>query len=406
MVTLGTRSGNSGVGRVLLSLLGLAGLLGAVPAAAESVDPWVYAYSGLDHFYNLEYEESISDLEKALEGEPENPIFHNFLTNAYLFQELYRLGQLEGNLYSASNAFLKEKKPEPNGQRMQLIRERIAHVKRLCKERLQRNPRDTDALYALGLAYGIEANYTFTMEKKYLEALRTGGKANDLHERVLKLDPNYHDAKLIPGIYQYAVGSIPRSVKWLAFLFGYRGSKERGIELLQQAMVQGKWVTSDAATLLAVIYTRENEHAYARQLLTTISGYFPRNPLYFLEMGRSHEREGNRKAALEIYLEAADRLEADAPGYFRIPRERLYYEIGSLHQQLGQFRMALEAYGKVTERPDSDGLMTAYSALRRGEIFLAQKRVDRARAEYERAAALPYEEPQREARQRLQALNQ
>lgn len=387
-----------------LLLLLAAAVPGSLQAAdAARVDPWVYAYAGLDHFYNLEYEESIASLKKALQGDPDNPVLRNFLTNAYLFQELYRLGQLEGNLYSASNDFLKEK-PKPDAERMALVRGRIAEVKELCERRLENNSRDVEALYALGLAYGIEANYTFTLDKKYLEALRLGSKANELHERVLKLDPNYHDAKLIPGVYQYAVGSIPRSVKWLAFLLGYRGSKEEGIHLLQEAMMKGKWVTSDAAILLAVIYSREDQHAYARKLMTSISDYFPRNPLFFLEIGRSFEREGNHKAALDIYLKSAERMEAGVPGYHKVPRERLYYQIGILHQRLGQFDRALHAYGQVTEKPDSDGLLKAYSGLRRGEIFIAQKHRDLARAEYERVAALPYDEPRREAQVRLRAL--
>ena len=385
-----------------IALLALVCLL-ATGARAEPADLPVYAYKGLDHFYNLEYQDSIAALKKALESDPDNPILRNFLTNAYLFEELYRLRQLEGNLYSSSNPFLKEK-PQPDPERMQMIRRRVAEVKGICAARLAKNPRDPEALYALGLAYGIEANYTFTLDKKYLEALRLGSKANELHQRLLKLDPSYHDARLIPGVYQYAVGSIPRSVKWLAFLLGYRGSKEEGLRLLQEAMVKGKWVSSDAAILLAVIYTRENQHAYSRQLLTSISEYFPRNPLFFMEVGRSFEREGKHQDALGIYLEAARRLEADAPGYDKIPRERLYYEIGSLHQRLGQLDSALQAYAQVIEHADSDGLLKAYSGLRRGEIFQAQRQRELARAEYERVAALPYEAPRREAQQRLQAM--
>src|SRR3972149_6376421 len=86
-----------------------------------------------------------------------------------------------------------------------------------------------------------------------------------------------------------------------------------------------KGVTSDAAILRAVIYTRENQHAYARKLLTSISKYFPRNPLFFMEVGRSFEHEGKHQDALGIYLEAARRLDANAPGYDKVPRERPSY---------------------------------------------------------------------------------
>lgn len=384
--------------------LGFLCLLGAAPAAADAVDPWVYAYAGLDHFYNLEYDPAIADLQQAVEGEPNNPLFYNFLANAYLFRELYRLGQLEGNLYDASNPFLREKRPQPDPAQVAKVKELVATVKRMCEARLAKNPRDVEALYALGTAYGIEGNYKFTIERSWYQALSAGAKANELHEKVLKLDPNYHDAKLIPGVYQYVVGSIPGSVKWLAFLLGYHGGKERGVQLLHEAMLHGKYTTSDATILLTVMYNREQRFDYARQLLEHLTQFYPRNPMFRLEIGRTYAREGQRDKALEIYLAVAHDVEAGKPGYNKVPRERLWYQIGMLYHQQARFAEALEAYARVTERSDSDGLMKAYSGLRRGEIFAAQNRVELARAEYERVAAMPYDEPRRQAQLRLRTL--
>jgi len=383
--------------------LGLA--LGGVAARADGVDPWVYAHAGLDHFYNLEYDEAIADLQKALEGDPDNVLFHNYLTNVFLFQELYRTRRLEGNLYAASNAFLKAQTPKPDPERMALIRQRVATVKQLCQQRLQENRYDTEALYAQGVAYSIEANYKFTLEKKYLDALRAASKANQLHRQVLKLDPNYHDAKLVPGLYQYVVGSLPGGIKFLVFLIGHRGNKSRGIALLQDAIANGQQVSSGAAILLGVVYNREKKHAYARQLYETLSQYYPRNLLLRLEVGRTYEREGNRAAALEVYTQVVEQVEAGVPGYSKVPRERLYYQIGIMHLQVGELDRALSAFFHVSEREEGDGLVKAFSALRRGEIHVAQKQLERARAEFERVAAMPYEEPRRLAQQRLRALS-
>lgn len=383
--------------------LGLA--LGGVAARADGVDPWVYAHAGLDHFYNLEYDEAIADLQKALEGDPDNVLFHNYLTNVFLFQELYRTRRLEGNLYAASNAFLKAQTPKPDPERMALIRQRVATVKQLCQQRLQENRYDTEALYAQGVAYSIEANYKFTLEKKYLDALRAASKANQLHRQVLKLDPNYHDAKLVPGLYQYVVGSLPGGIKFLVFLIGHRGNKSRGIALLQDAIANGQQVSSGAAIFLGVVYNREKKYAYARQLYETLSQYYPRNLLLRLEVGRTYEREGNRAAALEVYTQVVEQVEAGVPGYSKVPRERLYYQIGIMHLQVGELDRALSAFFHVSEREEGDGLVKAFSALRRGEIHVAQKQLERARAEFERVAAMPYEEPRRLAQQRLRALS-
>lgn len=384
---------------LLLVCLGL-----PAPAGANEVEPWTHAYAGLQHFYSVEYPQAIAQIEQAIEGDPDNPIFYNFLANAYLFQELYRLGLLEGNLYDASNSFFKEQKREPDAARMAKVKQAIATTRRICEARLAKNPRDIEALYALGTSYGIEGNYRFTIERSWWDALRAGTKANEYHEKVLKLDPNYHDAKLVPGVYQYVVGSIPRGVKWLAFLFGYHGTKEHGIELLQEAMTHGKLTTSDAAFLLSVIYSREWRFDYARQLLEPLTRFYPRNPLVRLEIGRTYLREGKVAKALENHVAVAQDMEAGRPGYDKIPRDRLWYQIGTLYQQQSRWSEALDAYARITDRGDSDGLVRAYSGLRRGEIFLAQNRPDLAREEYQRVAALPYEEPRRKAQERLQAL--
>jgi len=230
---LGVRATGMGASGLLrLPFLALAFLFPAGLAAAD-VDPIVFAQAGHEHFYNVEYDEAIADFEKAVASDPQNPLFYNYLANAYLFREMRRLGLLDGNLYDASNGFLESKKAEPNPAEIQRINRLLDRVRGMCEARLKKNPRDVDALYALGVTHAIVGSMKFTIDKSWTEALRAGGRANEYHEKVLALDPNYHDAKLVIGMYQYIVGSIPRSVKWLAFLLGYHGSRTRGVELMQ-----------------------------------------------------------------------------------------------------------------------------------------------------------------------------
>lgn len=395
------RAGSAGLPLVLAAALGL----GALTARADdSVDPWTYAYAGMDHFYNLEYDEALAEFQLAGEADPGNPFFYNFVANTYLFQELYRLGKLEGNLYDASNAFLKDKKPEPDRERISKVEKNIARAREICEARLEKNPRDKEALYVLGATYGIEGNLKFTIEKSWFGALRAGSKANDLHQEVLGLDPEYHDAKLIPGVYQYAVGSIPRSVKWLAFLAGYSGSRQRGVELLHQAMLHGKLTSSDATFLLAIIYTREKRHSDARKLLKNRAAFYPRNPLLPMEVARTFTREGKHTDALEHYLRVANDMEAGKPGYDKLPRERVWYQVGVLLQRQAKYEEALQAFARAMDDPEGDGLVKAHSGLRRGEILLVQNRPDEARAEYRRVASMPFEETRRQAEERLRNL--
>jgi len=388
----------------LLALLLVGGTLAGVLLADDGVEPWVYAHVGLDHFYNLEYEQSLANFRRALELAPENPIFLNFIANAYLFQELYRTGQLDAQLYSESNPFLRSEKPGLDPNAMQTVNNLVARTKEICQQRLRQNGQDKTALYALGIAYGIEANYEFTVYKHWYAAIKAANKAKDYHSQLKKLDPDYHDANLVLGVYEYAVGSIPAAVKWLAFLVGYRGSKARGIELLHAAVRRGKLVTTDAAVLLAVIYNREKKYEYVRQLLHTLSTYYPRNHLLRLEIARTYLNEGNEAAALAEYRSIAAQVEANAPGYERVPRDRLYYQMGSLHQRQGDYEKALAAFEHITSGTSANGLLAAYSHLRKAEIYLAQNRLDKAREEYKRVLTVPYPEPRAQAERALKVL--
>jgi tetratricopeptide (TPR) repeat protein len=381
-------------------------LLAAVPAAAraDDIDPWEFVYAGMEHLYNLEYDQAIEDYEQAVARDPENIRFLNLLANGYLFRELYRLGLLDGNLYSSSNAFLKSKKPKRNSEQIKLTRSTLGRVRKLCDARLKVNSKDTEALYALGVVHSMEATIAFTLDKKFMAALRAGTTANRLHEKVLRIDPEFHDAKLITGVYQYVVGSLPLAVKILAMFIGHRGDKAKGIQMVKEAMLEGKLVGTDATVLLALGYEREKQHPYARQLLEKLMDFYPRNYLYRLEIGNSYKREGNREEALKVYLAVAQRNATGAPGYNKVPVGRLYFEIGTMQQAMEKLDDALRSFTRTSRDEDTDGLVQAFARLRRGTILLQLKQTEDARAEFERVARMSYDEPKRQARVQLRKL--
>ena len=47
------------------------------------------------------------------------------------------------------------------------------------------------------------------VERAYGTGFRLATKAKDDGERVLELDPNYVDAKVMVGVYEYVVGALP-----------------------------------------------------------------------------------------------------------------------------------------------------------------------------------------------------
>lgn len=367
------------------------------------IDPWVFAHSALNHFYNLEYDDAIRELKKAIELDPQNAFFYNYLATTYLFKQLYLGEYLDAGLFSATNDFLQAKRIQPDPTLIRPMLDALRRAKQISEERLRQNPNDVEANYTLGAAYAIEANYEFNLNKRYLAALQGGNKAKNYHDRAIALDPNYHDANLVRGAYEYVVGSIPPWIKWLAFLGGYHGSKENGILLLQDAMTRGRYVTTDAAVLLTVIYYREKKYAYVRQILSRLREFYPRNHLLPLQIALTYMREGTYQQAVELYEQVARGAET-GQGFTGLRRDKLYYQLGVLLENNGDPTRALAYYDRIAGMDSSEGVLRAYALLREGEIYLGQKRAEKAQEMFRAAAAMPYAEPRQVALARLKAL--
>ena len=88
-------------------------LLAAVSLRAADGSIQQVIEQGNDAFYNLDFEQSIADYEKAIAAQPENAQFHNHLAHALLYREMFRDGALESELVSGNNSFIRRPKLEP-----------------------------------------------------------------------------------------------------------------------------------------------------------------------------------------------------------------------------------------------------------------------------------------------------
>src|SRR5262249_56189810 len=110
--------------------------------------------------------------------------------------------------------------------------DRMGQAKTKALALVARNKNDADAQYFLGAYYGVMAGYEASTARKFYSAMRNGSRSVDAHEKTLKLDPNYYDAYLSVGMYDYIVGSLPFMYKAFAAIAGVRGNKQHGIARL------------------------------------------------------------------------------------------------------------------------------------------------------------------------------
>ncbi len=356
---------------------------------------------GYDRFYNLEYARALADFDQAIARDPNNPDLHNHAAECIVFQEMFRDGALESELVTGNNSLLRRAKLNPTPQTQQLFLGEIARALTLEQARLRRNPNDTGALYAMGITYGLRSNYYFLVQKAWVDALHDATTARKLHNRVSELDPANVDARLVQGLHDYVVGSLPSFYKFFGFLIGFHGDRERGIRIVRDVAAHGTLNRVDAEVFLAAIYRRERQPAKALPVVEDLIRRFPRNYLLRFEQAGIYAALGDGKRATACVDEVARLKTQGAPGYARVPWESIYYQLGTIQFWYNDLDAALANMQKVTAHAGEVDLNTGVLAwMRVGQIYDLTQRHNLAIEAYRKAMAYaPEAEAARESRQ-------
>jgi tetratricopeptide (TPR) repeat protein len=362
--------------------------VGSLRAADGSIQQIIE--QGNDAFYNLDFEQSIADYEKAIAAQPDNAQFHNHLAHALLYREMFRDGALESELVSGNNSFIRRPKLEPPPDVEKRFFAEIDRSMQLSQAAVARNPRDTTALHTLSVALALRANYGFLVRKSWRASLYDSSQARKYDNQVTEIDPGDYDARLLQGGYDYIVGNLSWTLRALGFIAGYRGDKQRGLRTIEEVAQKGNQNRVDAEIVLCALYRREGQPTRAIPLVSQLIQRYPRNYLLRFELAQMYGATGQRKNALAALDEIARLKRENTPGYERIPWEKIYYETGNLEFWFDDLDRALENLKKVTATPEQlkelDLNTGVLALMRQGQIYDLQNRHTLAVKAYQDAA--------------------
>jgi hypothetical protein len=162
----------------------------------------------------------------------------------------------------------------------------IGQAQKAARARLAKNAHDKDALFAMTLTNGLEADYASLVEKRNVVSLRYTKESTEWAGQTLAVDPENYDAHIAGGISKYIIGSMAAPLRWLVRMGGVSGDKQQGIQELKLVANRGHYLAPFANILLAIAYVREHDKLHARELLASLEEQFPANPLFAREVAR------------------------------------------------------------------------------------------------------------------------
>ena len=307
---------------------------------------------GQEALYRLDYAQAENIFKQLIEENPNSPVGYGMLSIATWNQLLFAASNLALDDYASPTPFTRGRTYKNITQETRRFREANDNLLALCEELLEENPQDALALYFEGLAYENLAAEAIVITKSRGTAFNYGRKANSVHKKVVELDPKLIDAQVSIAGNEFAKATLPWSIKWLAFLVGFRGDKEQALERLERVAQNGRYRQLDAQVLLAVLHSWKGDSLKSVAIFQDLREKYPQNFLFDINLAAVHQFNLNdAESALGIYQQLLKNLTNKAPGLFA---GEVYLRIGLTYLQLGQHSLALQAFTQVLKEPKGE----------------------------------------------------
>ncbi len=286
--------------------------------------------------YEHEHDEAIRLLRQAVARDPADPVTHRNLATVLWLKILFVRGAVTVDHYLGSfNRSSVDLKKPPSELATEFHAE-ITKAIDLATKAVTAKPTDPQAHYDLGAALALQASYIASVEGRLMAGFRAASRAYDEHERVLQLDPSRKDAGLTVGTYRYVVSTLSVPMRFMAYVAGFGGGRERGIRMVEAAAAAAGENRTDAMFALVLVYNRERRYEEAQKTLQELRRLYPRNRLVLLEAGSTALRAGRPAQADALLTEGLSMLTTSTGP--RIPGEESLwrYKRGAARVALGR----------------------------------------------------------------------
>ncbi len=341
--------------------------------------------------YNIDYSTARAKFEEIRKRLPQHPAGDLYLATVIWLEHLNKSRRLQTSLYSDDSSFYagaEQAKEDAEGDAVdpaldRAFRDRMAQAKTKALALVARNKNDPDALYFLGAYYGVMAGYEASTARKFFAAMRNGSRSVDSHQKVLQLKPEYYDAYLSVGMYDYIVGNLPFAYKAFAAIAGVRGNKERGIKRLQTIIERDAATADDARVMLSAIYRNEKRSEDALAILKQLSAKYPRSYLIKLETASIMVSLKRAEDAYKLFEDLlVDQAAADSV-------DLVHYQYAEALALNKEYKRAADQFLAVSKVNRADAGLATVALLRAAQVYDLSGQRNNAISQYKAVLSRP-----------------
>ena len=244
--------------------------------------------AGFHLLYELKFDAARERFTKWEREHPEQPIGPALEAASSLYQEFYREGVLTSEFFLDDKRLLGGIKGQPDAKLEEEFASAARRAGELARRRLQNDRLDPDALFALTLVEGMQADDAFLIQKHQIESLHHVREADRDARVLLQIAPHTDDAYVALGAANYIIGCLPAYKRAALWLGGVHGDKALGMQQLARAASSehAHYLRPFARLMLALAAMREKNSEVSREQLRALVKEFPDNPLFAAELAK------------------------------------------------------------------------------------------------------------------------
>jgi hypothetical protein len=306
---------------------------------------------GIELLYDLEFEEAERIFSRVVSEKPKKPV-------GYFYMAMVSWSRLSIGFW--------------NKETLKEYIDRIDLTISVAKKRIENQDADSFDYFYLGGALGFKGRLEL-MRHNWFSSYLLAYEAIEALRKCEKMDPSNVDVLLGLGLYDYYTAKLSGVVKFLTYLFLYKGDKDEGLRKLKRAADNAVYSAIESKSMLLHIYLfMEEDFQKALPFARELGGEFRKNPRYKYLEGIVYIRGGQDAQYADVlnFIRAESRRQESKPKAQMWANQALYLE-ASYHlfrNQPDQARAKLDALLAQVD-PVTDPAMAVWPLLKRGMSY-------------------------------------